>query len=99
MVATMLTTAVCRLSSQRQMQAPQKPPAGRARSPGWSGVRRCGPSLEVGEQVEGAGHDDRVADLVRARKGGRWIGHGLDLREVAARPLGQLGRRQDTLVR
>src|SRR5437868_15118467 len=84
MLERMITGAVCRLSSQRQTQAPRTQRAGAARSRGLSGARRRGPSLEVREQVEGAGHDHRVAELVRARERGRWIRHGLDLGEAAA---------------
>src|SRR5262249_27524436 len=76
-VDAIVTTAVCRLSSQPQTQVPRTPRAETARTRRRSGGRRCGPSLEVGEEVEGAGHDDRLSELVRAgeRRGG--VGDGL----------------------
>src|SRR3954469_21884089 len=94
-----ITTAVCRLSTRPQTQAPRTRRAGRARTRRRSGGRRCGPSLEVREKVQGAGHDDRASELVRAGERRRRIVHGLDVGEVAAGTRGELPRRQGALVR
>src|SRR5207247_218967 len=91
------------LRSPQETRARRSPPRRRRRRQRRSACRQRSPSLalilgQIGQEVKGPGDEDRLSERAGVRERLGRVLDRLDVAEKGRRPLGQICRRQGTLV-